>query len=254
MNPFFALRVCGAAVACLCALHITGAAAPEPTPVQKAFIDGTGPGWSALTEERLRQRQLRAEHLDLDERNCPLHRQTRRRDPHRKAPDKLRAGRPVAASASRAVIPESFVWATPESIAEPAQGKGRLPTGIEVQVLDHGYAEQYEKESEKKADWFTTNGDVFPAGTSKMKPFPPVSPERPAQLPAQEPQQRRRRVEPLLRPRHQRRSAAVGQRRRSLRRHGHPSRPAAIFAWNRKERRWNLRSSEFANCPSAMTN
>ncbi len=43
-------------------------------------------------------------------------------------------------------------------------------------MLDHGYAEQYEKQTGKKADWFTTHGDVFPVGTSKMKPFPPTSP------------------------------------------------------------------------------
>ena len=49
--------------------------------------------------------------------------------------------------------------------------------GIEVQILDHGYKEQYEKQSGKKATWFTTNGDVFPVGTSKMTPFSPVSPD-----------------------------------------------------------------------------
>jgi hypothetical protein len=69
-----------------------------------------------------------------------------------------------------------FVWATPESIQALERGNGRLPTGIEVQVLDHGYAEQYEKQSGKKADWFTTHGDVFPTGTTTMDPFPPVSP------------------------------------------------------------------------------
>jgi hypothetical protein len=52
-----------------------------------------------------------------------------------------------------------------------------LPTvGIEVQILDHGYTEQYEKSTGKKADWFTTNGDVFAVGSSKLKPFPPLSP------------------------------------------------------------------------------
>ena len=44
-------------------------------------------------------------------------------------------------------------------------------------MLDHGYTEQYEKSSGKKADWFTTNGDVFPTGPAKMKPFPPVAPD-----------------------------------------------------------------------------
>jgi hypothetical protein len=69
-----------------------------------------------------------------------------------------------------------FVWASEKAL----QGlkPGQLPPGgIEVQVLDHGYAEQYEKEHKKKPDWFTTNGDVFPVGTSKMKPFPPISPD-----------------------------------------------------------------------------
>ena len=29
----------------------------------------------------------------------------------------------------------------------------------------------------RAADWFTTDGDVFPVGTSKMTPFPPTSPD-----------------------------------------------------------------------------
>ena len=33
--------------------------------------------------------------------------------------------------------------------------------GIEVQMLDHGYAEDFEKKNGKKSDWFTTHGDVF---------------------------------------------------------------------------------------------
>ena len=67
-----------------------------------------------------------------------------------------------------------FVWATAESLENLKKGKGRLPKGIECQVLDHGYAENYEKQHKKKSDWFTTNGDVFPVGV-KMKPFPPLS-------------------------------------------------------------------------------
>jgi hypothetical protein len=53
---------------------------------------------------------------------------------------------------------------------------GQLPHGIEVQVLDTGYAKKYEQETGKKPDWFTSHGDVFPVGKSKMKPFEPVSP------------------------------------------------------------------------------
>jgi hypothetical protein len=70
-----------------------------------------------------------------------------------------------------------YVWATPDSIKGLEEGKNApFPTGIEIQVLDHGYKEQYEK-SGKKATWFTTNGDVFPVGTNSMKPFPPTSPD-----------------------------------------------------------------------------
>ncbi len=70
-----------------------------------------------------------------------------------------------------------FVWATDESIDRlAAAGKPGLPHGIECQVLDLGYAEIYEKEHQKPSDWFTSHGDVFPCGTSTMKPFPPVAP------------------------------------------------------------------------------
>jgi hypothetical protein len=69
-----------------------------------------------------------------------------------------------------------FVWATKQSLDGLKKGNGRLPKGIECQVLDHGYAEEYEKRNKKKPDWFTTNGDVFPVGV-KMKPFPPLSPD-----------------------------------------------------------------------------
>ena len=69
-----------------------------------------------------------------------------------------------------------FVWASPQSIKNLEAGKGRLPHGIEVQVLDLGYAEKYKKRYNKPADWFTSHGDVFPTGPAKMNPFPPVAP------------------------------------------------------------------------------
>lgn len=67
-----------------------------------------------------------------------------------------------------------FVWTTPESIKDLP--KGRLPKGIEVQVLDNGFRERYEKNSGKKGDWFTTHGDVFAVGV-KLNPFEPKSPD-----------------------------------------------------------------------------
>jgi hypothetical protein len=69
-----------------------------------------------------------------------------------------------------------FLWASQTSIKNLEAGRGRLPDGIEVQVLDHGYTEQYERDYKKKADWFTTHGDVFPTGPARMTPFPPVAP------------------------------------------------------------------------------
>jgi|APGre2960657505_1045072.scaffolds.fasta_scaffold14375_3 hypothetical protein len=59
-----------------------------------------------------------------------------------------------------------FLWSTP--IAAPGVPFLR---SVEVQVLDHGYAEQYEKANGKKSDGFTTHGDVFPIHGSTMKPF-----------------------------------------------------------------------------------
>ena len=59
-----------------------------------------------------------------------------------------------------------FIWGTPIS----APGVPFL-RGIEVQVLDHGYATNYEKKTGKKSEWFTTHGDVFPIHGATMKPI-----------------------------------------------------------------------------------
>ncbi len=67
-----------------------------------------------------------------------------------------------------------FVWTIEDSLK--TLKPGQLPHGIEVQVLDLGYETQYEKKTGKKPDWFTSHGDVFPVGASKMTPFPPTAP------------------------------------------------------------------------------
>jgi hypothetical protein len=65
-----------------------------------------------------------------------------------------------------------FIWTSDEALKDLK--KGQLPPGgIEVQVLDLGYAEDWEKEKGKKSDWFTSHGDVFPVGKAKMTPFEP---------------------------------------------------------------------------------
>lgn len=68
-----------------------------------------------------------------------------------------------------------FLFA-PASVLDPLKEPGLPDAGIEVQILDLGYTANYEKSSGKKADWFTCHGDVFAVGSSKMTPFPPLSP------------------------------------------------------------------------------
>lgn len=65
-----------------------------------------------------------------------------------------------------------FVWC-PESAFTDLQ-PGSLPrSGIEVQVLDLAYETRHLEKNGKHSDWFTSHGDVFPVGDSKMKPFTP---------------------------------------------------------------------------------
>jgi hypothetical protein len=146
--------------------------ADEPM-LPKACIDGTGPGWKELGES------------DFVNVNC--------------GPDTWSwkegiihcTGQPVGVIRTKQTFTnfelvvqwrhlESggnsgvFVWGSEKSLNDLKPGE--LPLGIEVQVLDHGYAEKYEKQTGKKPDWFTTNGDVFPTKTAKMTPFEPKSP------------------------------------------------------------------------------
>jgi hypothetical protein len=145
----------------------------SPAP-PRAFLDGTGPGWRALRER------------DFTNVNCDPQTWTWAGDSVRCTGKPVGVIRSVKQVANFELVAEwmhlqsggnsgIFVWA-PEA-ALTGLKPGTLPRGgIEVQVLDHGYAEQYEKQNKKKPDWFTTHGDVFPVGTSKMKPFPPVAP------------------------------------------------------------------------------
>jgi Domain of Unknown Function (DUF1080) len=146
----------------------------EAAGLPRAFVDGTGPGWRALGE------------ADFVNVNC---------DPETwtwKDGEAHCTGQPVGVIRTRKPVANFelvaqwrhlrsggnsgiFVWASEESLNNLK--KNALPHGIEVQVLDHGYAEQFEKKSGKKADWFTTHGDVFPVGKTKMTPFAPISPD-----------------------------------------------------------------------------
>lgn len=169
-------RTCAALISLLALTGLLAAPPGAEAPaVPNIVIDGTGPGWQPLGES------------DFTAVNC---------DPGTwtwKEGGVHCTGKPVGVIRTKRSLTnfevlvewrhlESagnsgvFAWASPESIAKLEKGEGRLPDGIECQILDHGYAERYEKQTGKKADWFTTNGDVFPTGPARMKPFPPVSP------------------------------------------------------------------------------
>jgi Domain of Unknown Function (DUF1080) len=140
----------------------------------RAFVDGTGPGWRELVE------------ADFVNVNC--------------APDTWTwkdgvvhcTGTPTGVT--RTVKPVTnfelvaqwrhlrsggnsgiFVW-SPAAAMEGLKPNALPNGGIEVQILDHGFVELYEKRTGKKGAFFTTNGDVFPVKTSKMTPFAPTSP------------------------------------------------------------------------------
>jgi len=66
-----------------------------------------------------------------------------------------------------------FLWC-PESAFTDLQ-PGSLPrSGIEVQVLDLGYEDDWIANKGEHSDWFTSHGDVFPVGASTMKAFTPA--------------------------------------------------------------------------------
>jgi hypothetical protein len=149
--------------------------ASQPTTTPRAFLDGTGQGWMALGKD------------DFVNVNCDAATWTWQ--------DGIVhcTGQPVGVTRTRKPFTNFemvaewrhlrsagnsgfFVWTSEKSL-EDLKPDALPRSGIEVQVLDHGYKEQFEKRSGKKADWFTTNGDIFAVGTSKMTPFPPLSPD-----------------------------------------------------------------------------
>lgn len=139
-----------------------------------AFVDGTGPGWRSLEEGDFADVNGRPETWTWEDGLLSCTGQpigvmrTRQTFTNFELVVEWRHLRPAGNSGV-------FVWVPEESLKDLKPDA--LPQhGIEVQMLDHGYAEQYEKRTGKKGDWFTTHGDIFPVGKSKMKLFPPTSP------------------------------------------------------------------------------
>lgn len=149
--------------------------AAETTP-PRATIDGTGPGWRTLGADDFKPVNSAAETWTW--RDDGLHCTGQPVSVLRTAKEFVNFEMVVEwmhlKSAGNSGV---FVWTSPASIERlVAAGKPGLPDGIEVQILDHGFAEQYKQRNPKRAPgWFTTNGDVFPA-RAKLTPFPPVSP------------------------------------------------------------------------------
>ncbi|MFO0843045.1 MAG: DUF1080 domain-containing protein [Gemmataceae bacterium] len=155
----------------------------KPAAAPKAFIDGEGPGWKALGPD------------DFVNVNCA-------EDTWSWKGGVLHCtGKPVGVTRSAKQVTNFelvlewnherrsgnsgvFVW-TPEEALKGLK-PNQLPSGIEVQILDHGYREDYERSQKKKATWFTTNGDVFRVGKSKLRPFEPKSPDGSRSFPRKE--------------------------------------------------------------------
>ena len=146
----------------------------EPVGLPKATLDGTGLGWKALTGEDFVMVNGEPDTWkwtggEVHCKGTPVG-VTRSTKPITNF-ELVAQWRHLKAGGNSGI----FVWTSEEALKDLKPGQ-LPPGGIEVQVLDHGYAEQYEKSSGKKPDWFTTNGDVFPVGKAKMTPFPPVAP------------------------------------------------------------------------------
>ncbi len=164
-------------------LFLTGsihAADPTDAPARRAFIDGTEPGFRELTAKDFTKVNSHDDTWKWG--NGLLHCTGKPTSVMRTVKEitnfeMVVEWRHLKEGGNSGI----FVWTTPESIQRLTQrfadtGKGGLPDGIEVQVLDHGYTAQYEARFKKPADWFTTHGDVFPVRAAKMTPFPPVAP------------------------------------------------------------------------------
>ncbi|MDH3582634.1 MAG: DUF1080 domain-containing protein [Phycisphaerae bacterium] len=150
--------------------------APAAAKLPRAFIDGTGPGWVTLEQKDFVNVNSADDTWSWREGviYCTGRPTSVMRTQKRYTNFELVCEWVHRRDAGNSGV---FVWATDDSIKRLEQSKKKgLPHGIEVQVLDLGYAEHYIKRHKKPADWFTSHGDVFPVGRSKMKPFPPVAP------------------------------------------------------------------------------
>jgi hypothetical protein len=159
---------------CIAALSHAPQDKSSDSAAKKAFIDGTGPGWKTLIETDFAGVNGNADTWTW------------------KGDILLSSGMPIGVLRTRQKYTNFelvvewrhlksagnsgvFVWVPEQALAQLKPGV--LPDfGIEVQMLDHGFRDQYETSSGRKGDWFTTHGDIFAVGKSKLTPFAPTSP------------------------------------------------------------------------------
>jgi hypothetical protein len=171
--------------ACLMAAGLNSRGIAEESALPKAFVDGNGPGWRTLAKDDFVNVNCAADTWKFNE-DGSIH----------------CSGQPVGVIRSQKPLTNLelvvewkhvkpggnsgvFLWGTKESLDKLKPGG--LPQGIEVQILDHAFKTNYLKGNpDRKADWFTTNGDVFPTGGSKLQPFPPTSPSGERSFPRKE--------------------------------------------------------------------
>ena len=171
------------AVFTLVSVFLAAAASASEHDLPRAFVDGTGGGWTSLGES------------DFVNVNC---------DPDTwtwKDGAAHATGKPVGVIRTKKKYTNFelvvewrhlkaggnsgvFVWVIEESLKGLARNK--LPHGIEVQVLDPGFTKLWLQKGNKKADWFTTHGDVFAVGESSITPFPPISPDGSRSFPSED--------------------------------------------------------------------
>ena len=173
--------ICAAALLVGAVFPLRSSSAQEPP---RAFIDGVGPGWRTLGEADFADVNGNPDTWTWKDGVLLCSGQpigvmrTRQKFTNFEMVVEWRHLRPAGNSGV-------FVWVPDEALAQLKPDV--LPEyGIEVQMLDHGYKEQYETRSGKKGDWFTTNGDIFAVGNSKLKPFPPLSPDGSRSFPRKE--------------------------------------------------------------------
>ncbi len=163
-------------------------AAAQDAQLPKACIDGSGPGWRSLGEQDFVNVNCEADTWSF--KNGQIH----------------CTGRPTGVMRMKEPLTNFelviqwqhlkpggnsgvFVWASEASIKalEAGTHNKRLPDGIEVQILDHAFRDNYRAKNKGRADdWFTTNGDIFATGTAKLDPFEPRSPNGSRSFPRQE--------------------------------------------------------------------